>query len=128
MKAARVHEPGNIVIEEIPIPELKEHEILMKVHRAGICGTDVGVVHGYASARYPVTLGHEFSGTIAGLGSTALTDFKEGDPVVCGGGWGCGECKLCHRGMGLHCKNRFSLGRNVDVCIAEVVKVDRQAR
>ncbi len=127
MKAARVHEPGNIVIEEIPIPELKEHEILIKVHRAGICGTDVGVVHGYASARYPVTLGHEFSGTIAGLGSTSLTDFKEGDPVVCGGGWGCGECKLCHRGMGLHCKNRFSLGRNVDGCMAEFVKVDHRA-
>jgi threonine dehydrogenase-like Zn-dependent dehydrogenase len=124
MKAARVHELGKIVIEDVPIPELKEKEVLIAVHRAGICGTDVGVVDGHVSAKYPVTLGHEFSGTIAKLGNPSLTSFKEGDPVVSGGGWGCGECELCHQGLGLYCKNRFSLGRNTDGCMAEFVKVD----
>lgn len=124
MKAARVHELGKIVIEDVPIPELNEKDILIAVHRAGICGTDVGVVDGHVSAKYPVTLGHEFSGTIAKLGNPSLTAFKEGDPVISGGGWGCGECELCHQGLGLYCKNRFSLGRNVDGCMAEFVKVD----
>lgn len=124
MKAARVHELGKIVIEDVPIPELNEKEILIAVHRAGICGTDVGVVDGHVSAKYPVTLGHEFSGTIAKLGNPSLTAFKEGDPVISGGGWGCGECELCHQGLGLYCRNRFSLGRNVDGCMAEFVKVD----
>ena len=126
MKAARVHELGKIVIEDVPIPELNEKEILIAVHRAGICGTDVGVVDGHVSAKYPVTLGHEFSGTIAKVGNSSLTHFKEGDPVVSGGGWGCGECELCHQGRGLYCKKRFSLGRNVDGCMAEFVKVDHR--
>jgi threonine dehydrogenase-like Zn-dependent dehydrogenase len=124
MKAARVHELGKIVIEDMPIPEINEKEILIAVHRAGICGTDVGVVDGHVSAKYPVTLGHEFSGTVAKLGNPALTDLKAGDPVFSGGGWGCGECELCHQGQGLYCKSRFSLGRNVDGCMAEFVKVD----
>lgn len=127
MKAARIYEPGKIVIEDVPIPELKEKDILIKVHRVGICGTDVSVVHGYAKAELPVTLGHEFSGTIAKVGSSSLTDFKEGEQVISGGGWGCGDCGFCRKGMGLYCKKRFSLGRNVDGCMAEFIKVDYRA-
>ena len=127
MKAARVHERGKIVIEDVPIPEVNEKEVLIAVHRVGICGTDVGVVDGHVSAMYPVTLGHESSGVIAKLGSPSMTDFKEGDPVISGGGWGCGECELCRQGLGLYCRNRFSLGRNVDGCMAEFMKVDYRA-
>ena len=124
MKAARVHEPGKIVIEEVPIPKLGENDILIKVHRIGICGTDVGVKNGYITATYPVTLGHEFSGTIAGLGSPSLDGFKEGDPVTAAGGWGCGDCEYCQRGMARFCKRRNALGRTVDGCMAEFVKMD----
>ena len=70
-----------------------------------------------------MTLGHEYSGTLAKPVGSPL-DRKEGTPVVAGGGWGCGECNLCREGMGLYCKNRFSPGRNVDGCMAEFVKVD----
>ena len=124
MKAARVYKPGEIVIEDVPIPEIGEKDVLIKVQRAGICGTDVGVVQGKVSAQLPVTLGHEFCGTIAKAGSDSLTNFKEGDPVVSGGGWGCGECDLCAQGKGLYCRDRVSLGRNADGCMAEFVKVD----
>ena len=128
MKAARVHERGMIVIEEVPIPEIKEKEVLIAVHRVGICGTDVGVVDGHVSATYPVTLGHEYSGVVAKVGSPRLTPhLKVGDPVVSGGGWGCGECELCNQGLDLYCKNRRSLGRNVDGCMAEYIKVDYRA-
>jgi L-iditol 2-dehydrogenase len=127
MKAARVHEQGRIVIEEIPIPQLGEKDALIKVHRVGICGTDVGVYHGHVPAKLPVTLGHEFSGTIAKLGSSSLGGFKEGDPVTACGGWGCGYCELCQKGMGLFCKDRVSLGRTADGCLAEFVKVDYRA-
>ena len=124
MKAARVYKPGEIVIEDVPIPEIGEKDVLIKVQRAGICGTDVGVVQGKVSAQLPVTLGHEFCGTIAKVGSNLLTNFKEGDPVVSGGGWGCGECALCAQGKGLYCKDRLSLGRDADGCMAEFIKVD----
>jgi len=124
MKAARVYKPGEIVIEDVPIPEIGEKDVLIKVRRAGICGTDVGVVQGKVSAQLPVTLGHEFCGTIAKVGSDLLTNFKEGDPVVSGGGWGCGKCALCAQGKGLYCRDRFSLGRDADGCMAEFIKVD----
>ena len=81
MKAARVYKPGEIVIEDVPIPEIGEKDVLIKVQRAGICGTDVGVVQGKVSARLPVTLGHEFCGTVAKVGSDLLTHFKKGDPA-----------------------------------------------
>jgi len=125
MKAARVYEPGKIVIEEVPLPELEENDVLIKVHRAGICGTDVGVLHGYVPAKFPVTLGHEFSGTVAKLGSPSLISrFKEGDPVSAAGGWGCKECDFCRQGMVRFCKQRYGLGRTVDGCMAEFVKMD----
>jgi len=127
MKAARVYEPGKIVIEDVPIPDLADNDILIKVHRVGICGTDVSVMQGHLPAPLPVTLGHEFSGTIAGVGRPSLGGFCEGEPVISGGGWGCGECERCRQGQGLYCKNRFSLGRNTDGCMAEFIKVDYRA-
>jgi L-iditol 2-dehydrogenase len=120
MKAARVHEPGRIVIEDVPVPALGENEVLIKVHRAGICGTDVGVYHGYV----PVTLGHEFSGAIAKLGRPGLGGFKEGDPVTAVGGWSCGHCEHCQNGNPQYCKSRNALGRTADGCMAEFVKMD----
>ncbi len=127
MKAARVHEPGKIVIDEVPIPRLGEKDVLIKVHRVGICGTDAGVLHGYVPAKFPVTLGHEFSGTIAKLGSPSLGGFKEGDPISAAGGWGCGECEFCLQGKARFCKCRSSLGRAVDGSMAEFVKIDFRA-
>ena len=124
MKAARVREPGKIVIEEVPIPTLDDKDVLIKVHRAGICGTDVGVYHGYVPATLPVTLGHEFSGTIAKLGRPGLGGFKEGDLVTAVGGWSCGQCEHCQNGNPQYCKSRNALGRTVDGCMAEFVKMD----
>ncbi|MFC1861964.1 zinc-binding dehydrogenase [Chloroflexota bacterium] len=124
MKAARVHEQGKIVMEEVPLPELGENDVCIKVHSAGICGTDAGVLHGYVPAKLPVTLGHEFSGTVAKLGSPSLGGFKVGDPVSAAGGWGCGECEFCRKGMVRFCKLRSGLGRTVDGCMAEFVKID----
>ena len=127
MKAARVKEPGKIVIEEVPIPKLGEKDILIRVYRVGLCGTDVGVYHGYIPAKLPVTLGHEFSGIISKLGSPSLGGFKEGDPVTAVGGWGCGNCEYCQKGTPQFCKDRNALGRTVDGCMAEYVRVDYRA-
>lgn len=124
MKAARVYEPGKIVIEDIPLPQLGEKDVLIRVHRVGICGTDVGVMHGHIPAKFPITLGHEYAGTIEKLGSPSLGEFKEGEPVRAGGGWGCGECEACRQGNEILCKKRASVGRTVDGCMAEFVKVN----
>jgi threonine dehydrogenase-like Zn-dependent dehydrogenase len=78
----------------------------------------------YVPATFPVTLGHEFAGTIEKLGSPSLGEFKEGEPVRASGGWGCGECVACRQGSEIFCKKRASLGRTVDGCMAEFVKVN----
>ncbi len=127
MKAARFNGIGKIVIEDVPVPRLEPKDVLIQVHRAGICGSDVGILHGYSPAKFPITAGHEFSGTISKLGSPSLGGLKEGERVIASGGWGCGICELCQRGMGPFCKNRTSLGRNADGCFAEFVKVDHRA-
>ena len=94
MKAARVLGPGKIVIEDVPVPEPNEKEILIAVQRVGICGTDVDILGGHVPVKYPLTLGHEFAGTIAGLGGSSRSAFKEGDAVMSGSqvnvkwGWG----------------------------------------
>lgn len=126
MKAARVHKLGEIEIVDVPIPEIGGKDILIKVHRAGICGTDVGMVQGKVSGKLPITLGHEFCGTVAQIGNEVSTDLKEGDPVVAGGSWVCGECDSCTQGNELYCKNRFSLGRTVDGCMAEFVRMNHR--
>ena len=124
MKAARVLGPGKIVIEDVPVPEPNEKEILIAVQRVGICGTDVDILGGHVPVKYPLTLGHEFAGTIAGLGGSSLSAFKEGDAVMSGSGWGCGGCEPCRQGRENYCRNRIALGRTTDGCMAEFVKVD----
>ncbi|MDE3149220.1 MAG: zinc-binding dehydrogenase [Acidobacteriota bacterium] len=76
-------EPYSVELREIPVPEIGEEDVLLKVHSASICGSDV---HQYAGkhgwkVNYPVVLGHEFAGSVAKLGSR-VTGFKEGDRVV----------------------------------------------
>lgn len=88
MKALRVYEKNQMVIEDVPVPKLESNEVLIKVHRVGICGTDLGVLHGYVPAKFPVTLGHEFSGTIAQLGNPSLGGLQVGDSVAASGGVG----------------------------------------
>ena len=61
--------PGVIEFREVPIPEPKAGEVLVKIMRIGVCGSDIHVYHGeHPFTKYPVTQGHEVSGEIAALG------------------------------------------------------------
>ena len=76
-------EPYSVELREVPVPEIGEDDVLFKVHSASICGSDL---HQYAGrnswkVNYPVVLGHEFAGMVAGVGRR-VSGFKEGDRVV----------------------------------------------
>src|SRR6185437_7330579 len=76
-------EPGSVELREVPVPDIGDEDVLLRVEAVGICGSDL---HQYAGKQswpvnYPVILGHEFAGVIAKLGSRVKT-FKEGDRVV----------------------------------------------
>ena len=82
MWAARLYGPNDLRMVEIDIPEPKANEVLIKVHRCGVCGTDLHIAKGnFPAPNLPLTLGHEFSGTVAALGSQ-VTAIQVGDRVV----------------------------------------------
>jgi len=95
MKQQVMIEPGKIEFREIPIPELKENEVLVKIMRIGVCGSDIHVYHGkHPYTSYPVTQGHEVSGVIEKAGSK-ITEFKPGDKVTIQPQVVCGKCHSC---------------------------------
>lgn len=60
--------PGEIIFREVPVPEVKENQVLVKIMNIGICGSDIHVYHGkHPFTKYPVTQGHEVSGEIQNL-------------------------------------------------------------
>ncbi|MCP4908830.1 MAG: NAD(P)-dependent alcohol dehydrogenase [bacterium] len=102
MRAARFYEPGQALrIEEIPIPEPRGHEVLVRVRAAGVCHTDIHIRSGQLplvpGVELPLTLGHETAGEVAALGPD-VEGVREGDEVVVWGARGCGRCRLCHSG------------------------------
>jgi threonine dehydrogenase-like Zn-dependent dehydrogenase len=126
MKAARIHELGKIVVEEVPTPEPAPDEVLIRVHCTGICGTDVGVKNGLIPSRLPVTLGHEFSGTVQKLGTPGLGGFSIGDRVTARSTWPCGTCTLCRQGKSHLCRQKLDLGSTSDGSFAEFVTVNHK--
>jgi (R,R)-butanediol dehydrogenase/meso-butanediol dehydrogenase/diacetyl reductase len=110
MKAARFHGPADIRIEDIPEPQLRPGAVAIDVAWCGICGTDLheylegpifipaeGHPHPLSHEEEPVTLGHEFSGTVSALGE-GVTDLSVGDNVVVEPYFVCDECAPCLAG------------------------------
>ncbi len=98
MKQQIMTEPGKIIFNKIPIPEPKAGEVLIKIVRIGVCGSDIHVNHGkHPYTSYPVTQGHEVSGVIEKCGSS-VNVFKKGDLVTIQPQVVCGTCYSCTHG------------------------------
>ena len=105
MKQAVMVEPGKIEFDEVPIPDIKDDEVLLKIHRIGICGSDVHVWHGkHPYTPYPVIQGHEYSATIEKFGKNVrglkINSKATAIPQIV-----CGECDPCKRGDYHICDN-----------------------
>ena len=130
MHSFRIVEPLKVEDQMIDIPQLEPHEVLVKVIATGICTTDVELYDGSMSyyrsglSKMPLTAGHEWSGTIAEVGS-AVTNVQVGDLVVGDISIGCGKCKNCKRGKYHLCSNRTELGViRYDGSMAEYLKTE----
>ncbi|MGW5861109.1 NAD(P)-dependent alcohol dehydrogenase [Streptomyces sp. NPDC055239] len=112
MRAVRLTAWGREpVLDEVPCPEPREGEVLVKVEAAGLCHSDVHVVDAAAGTlpyRPPFTLGHEVAGHVAALGPAA-DGTRVGDRVVVHGPWGCGSCAQCAVGRDNYCDRRGGL-------------------
>lgn len=127
MKAVRLHGPGDLRLDEVPVPQPGSGELLVRIHRCGICGTDLHITRGtFPAPNLPLTLGHEFSGTVvatgAGIGERA-GDPSPGDRVVVDINSSCGRCAFCRRGQKLFCPWVEQLGVHRAGGLAEYVVV-----
>jgi threonine dehydrogenase-like Zn-dependent dehydrogenase len=137
VKAARFHGPGDVRVEQVPDPaDPDPGAVVIRVARCGICGTDG---HEYArgpamiplSRRHaasghlgPMTIGHEFTGTVAAAGDGS--PLRAGTRVVAGAGQWCGQCGPCLAGRTNLCHSYFTYGLHADGGLADYVTVPAQ--
>lgn len=129
MLALRLYGKNDIRLEEVPVPEINDNEILLKTDAAAICGTDVRMwKNGQkgVDAEHPLTLGHEFAGTIVKVGKN-VPFYKEGMVVGMQPNIGCGICDRCVSGNQHLCDDYRAFGINMDGAFAEYVKIPADA-
>jgi propanol-preferring alcohol dehydrogenase len=125
MKAARfykVNEP--LRVEEVPVPEVQEDEVLVQTRAVGLCGSDIHIVfEGVTPTAFtPITLGHEPSGEVAHTG-TRVEGWEEGDRVTVDPVLFCGSCRNCITGHTEICLTRRLIGIQAEGALAEYVVV-----
>jgi threonine 3-dehydrogenase len=121
VKARR--EPG-LWMEEVPIPEIGPNDVLIRVKKTGICGTDLHIHRwdewAQRTIAVPMVIGHECAGEVHAVGSH-VTGFKPGDRVSVEGHVTCGYCRNCRAGRRHLCRNTQGLGVTRPGCFAEFV-------
>jgi len=105
MKVAMYYNNNDVRIEEMPVPEISDKELLVRVEASGICGSDV--MEWYRVKKAPLVLGHEISGVIVKTGKN-IKNFNEGDRVFVTHHVPCNECEYCKRGQHTLCRTLHS--------------------
>lgn len=120
MKAGVLYRNEEIRYDDIPTPEPKGGEILVKVKMTGICGSDIPRVFENGAHYYPIVLGHEFSGVVEKVGEN-VTAFEIGDRVSGIPLIPCMKCTDCRSGNYSLCKNYTFIGSRIQGSMAEFV-------
>lgn len=118
-------EPG-LWMQDVPVPEIGDNDLLIKVRKTAICGTDVHIWKWDAWSERTIgigqTIGHEFVGEIVDMGRS-VSGYKTGERVSAEGHIVCGVCRACRAGKRHLCPNTVGIGVNRDGCFAEYVAV-----
>ena len=122
MRAQVFEDIDKITLKEVPVPEISDTEVLIKIKASGICGTDWSIYKGdYAYEYLPFISGHENFGIVVEKGS-GVTNVNVGDRVSVDLCMSCGTCYFCRRGDELLCSNFTCLGIHTDGGFAEYMK------
>jgi len=109
-------------LKDLPVPQIGDNDLLVKVHAVAICGTDIHIYqwNKYASSRIklPLLFGHEYAGEVVDVGKN-VTNFKNGDRVAAETHVPCGHCYQCTTGLQHVCENMKILGVHMDGAFAE---------
>jgi 2-desacetyl-2-hydroxyethyl bacteriochlorophyllide A dehydrogenase len=124
MKAIRLVAAGQPLQEqEIPVPQVGPHDVLVRVKAAGICHSDAHYRAGISPVRpLPMTLGHEAAGVVTEAGD-AVARLKPGDRVCLHYMVTCGDCRYCHRGLEQFCTSGAMIGKHRDGGYAEYISI-----
>ena len=123
MKAIVIPEPNKIEIREVPMPEVKDGEALLKIKYVGICGADVASFTGNQPfTSYPRIPGHEFSAEIVSIPENDK-GLKPGDVVTCNPYFNCGSCYSCRRGYVNCCTDNQTMGVQRDGAFCEYISM-----
>jgi 2-desacetyl-2-hydroxyethyl bacteriochlorophyllide A dehydrogenase len=110
MQALTFYGPRDVRVEEVPRPEIQDPgDVLLRIDRAAICGTDLHPYHGRMEIEAGFVLGHEYLGTIEAKGD-AVTEFEEGERAVGSFFVSCGKCWFCRRGLPMKCMGIMVFG------------------
>ncbi|MCD9024201.1 alcohol dehydrogenase catalytic domain-containing protein [Cohnella silvisoli] len=125
MKAAVLEKLEQIAMREVPLPQIDNDSILMKVEAVGICGSDIRIYHhGNSRVELPQILGHEAAGRIVAVGAN-VKKFSAGDRICLGADVPCGECVFCEAGIGNNCQINYAMGYQFAGSFAEYVLLNK---
>lgn len=120
MKALLMKEPWSIELADIEQRPVQEGEALLKIHMAGICGSDIGAFRGHNKlVSYPRIIGHELAAEVLSIPENNKKGIKVGDKVVCDPYLYCGKCYPCSIGRTNCCNELHVLGVHIDGGMAE---------
>jgi len=124
MKAVRLVKVGSpLVVQEIPVPEIGEKDVLVRVRAAGICHSDAHYRAGRSPVRpLPMTLGHEVAGVVERIGA-GVSNLKPGDRVCLHYNITCGECGFCATGNEQFCPRVLMIGHFTNGGYAEYIGI-----
>ncbi|MFL5798440.1 MAG: zinc-dependent dehydrogenase [Actinomycetota bacterium] len=126
MRVARLHAPGDLRVEDLPVPDAGPGELTIRVRSCATCGTDAKIFHhGHHHISLPRVLGHEIAGEVAEVGSGA-GGWSPGDRVQVIAAIPCGVCFYCRKGQETVCEDLESMGYQYDGGFAEFMRVPRR--
>ncbi len=125
MKALVVKGVGELEVMDLPMPQCKDDEVLVKVKNCGICGSDIPRALNGGVHQFPIVLGHEFAGDIVEVGSS-VTKYKVSDRVTAAPLKPCGECDFCKKGMPAMCTSYGFVGSRENGAMAEYVAIKEE--
>lgn len=129
MKALIMDEERHLIVKDMPKPQEKDENIIIKVEAASICETDMRTfLKGNAKIDPPRILGHECAGTIIHAGSLAKEHgYHEGERVTVAPAIGCGQCPACKKGHTNMCDHLTTIGFQYEGVFAPYVEIPKQA-
>ena len=126
MKVVIVNDGGNLSVTEMEKPKItSSDQILVKVAYSGLCGSDIPRIFHQGAHYYPITLGHEFSGTVTEIGND-VTEFAIGDLISCVPLLPCFKCDECQKHYYSLCKNYTFVGSRISGGFAEYIVLNKK--